>query len=138
MLVEAIMGYVCYTLNIIFQKSKPPTPPSASEDVAKEPFSIAIPKLFRNKNYMFMLIGFGCFFGIFNGLSVVLSFLVEPWFRGDDLPIVVGAVGGSPIISGIIGVTIFGPMQKKSKVFKKWILICMVGKHLIIKDPHQP
>jgi Na+/melibiose symporter-like transporter len=131
------MGYVCYTLNIIFQKEKPPTPPSASSNVTKEPFSIAIPKLFKNKNYMYMLIGFGCFFGIFNGLSVVLSFLVEPWFRGDDLPIVVGAVGGSPIISGIIGVTIFGPMQKKSKVFKKWILICMVGKFIIIKDLQQ-
>jgi hypothetical protein len=70
------MGYVCYTLNILFQQAKPPTPPSASSNVAKEPFTIAIPKLLKNKNYMFMLIGFGCFFGIFNGLSVVLSFLV--------------------------------------------------------------
>jgi len=126
------MGYVCYTLNILFQKEKPPSPPSASSTVVKEPFSIAIPKLFKNKNYIFMLIGFGCFFGIFNGLSVVLSFLVEPWFRGDDLPIVVGVVGGSPIISGIIGVTVFGPMQKRSKVYKKWILICMIGKYIII------
>ena len=127
------MGYVCFSLNIFFQQAKPPTPPSASSNLPKEPFSIAIPKLFRNKYYMFMLIGFGCFFGIFNGLSVVLSFLVEPWFRGDDLPIVVGAVGGSPIISGIIGVIVFGPMQKKSKVFKKWIIICMLGNRIFYK-----
>lgn len=37
------------------------------------------------------------------------------------------AVGGSPIISGIIGVGIIGPIQRKSKMFKKWILICMSG-----------
>lgn len=35
MLVEAVMGYVCYTINIIFQEARPPTPPSASVAVAK-------------------------------------------------------------------------------------------------------
>ena len=114
MLVEAIMGYACYLLNIVFQESQPPTPPSDSVSVPKEPFSIAIPKLFTNKDYVFLLLAFGCYFGIFNGLSVVLSFLIEPWFGGEDLPLAVGAVGGSPIISGIIGVIILGPMQRKS------------------------
>ncbi len=79
-----------------------------------------------------MLISFGCYFGIFNGLSVVLSFLIEPWFGGEDLPIAVGAVGGSPIVSGIIGVIILGPMQRKSGLFKKWIIICMLGKDKFI------
>jgi Na+/melibiose symporter-like transporter len=73
-----------------------------------------MPKLFSNKDYLFLLLAFGCYFGIFNGLSVVLSFLIEPWFGGDDLPLAVGAVGGSPIISGIIGVLILGPIQRKS------------------------
>ena len=108
------MGYVCYLINIVFQESHPPTPPSHSNTVAREPFAIAMPKLFQNKDYVFLLLSFGCYFGIFNGLSVVLSFLIEPWFGGDDLPIAVGAVGGSPIISGIIGVIILGPMQRKS------------------------
>jgi Na+/melibiose symporter-like transporter len=80
-----------------------------------------------NKDYLFMLLAFGCYFGIFNGVSVVLSFLIEPWFGGEDLPIAVGAVGGCPIITGIIGVIILGPMQRKSGVFKKWIVICMIG-----------
>jgi FLVCR family feline leukemia virus subgroup C receptor-related protein len=127
MLVEAIMGYVCYTFNIIFQQSSPPTPPSDSVTKAKQPFSVSIRKLFSNKDYLFMLLAFGCYFGIFNGLSVVLSFLIEPWFGGEDLPIAVGAVGGSPILSGIIGVIILGPIQRKSGVFKKWIVICMLG-----------
>jgi hypothetical protein len=39
----------------------------------------------------------------------------------------VALVGGSPIISGIIGVMVIGPMQRKSKKYKKWILICMMG-----------
>lgn len=74
-----------------------------------------------------MLLAFGCYFGIFNGISVVLSFLIEPWFGGDDLPIAVGAVGGFPIVTGIIGVIVLGPMQRKSGQFKKWIVVCMLG-----------
>lgn len=108
------MGYACYLLNIFFQESTPPTPPSDSVAAPKEPFSIAIPRLFTNKDYLFLLLAFGCYFGIFNGISVVLSFLIEPWFGGDDLPLAVGAVGGSPIITGIIGVMILGPIQRKS------------------------
>lgn len=133
MLVEAIMGYILYTFNIIFQDSAPPTPPSDSVSKPKEPFSKAIPKLFANKDYLLMLISFGCYFGIFNGLSIVLSFLIEPWFGGEDLPIAVGAVGGSPILSGIIGVIILGPLQRKSGIFKKWIVICMLGIFIFIK-----
>lgn len=40
---------------------------------------------------------------------------------------VITAVGGSPVISGIIGVMIIGPMQRKSKIYKKWIIMCMLG-----------
>ena len=92
----------------------------------REPFKTAIPKLFKNKNYVLLLLAFGCYFGIFNGLSMILSFLLAPWFK-DNLAIAVGWVGGSPVISGIIGVIILGPMQRKSGNFKKWILICMLG-----------
>lgn len=127
MLIEAIMGYVCYLLNIVFQESTPPTPPSDSVAVAKEPFNTAMAKLFSNRDYLYLLIAFGCYFGIFNGLSVVLSFLIEPWFGGDELPLAVGAVGGSPIISGIIGVVVLGPMQRRSGEFRRWIILCMLG-----------
>ena len=85
----------------------------------------------KNKNYLFLLIGFGCYFGIFNAMSIVLSFLIKPWFS-DDLPLAVAVVGGSPVLSGIIGVIIIGPIQRKSGQFKKWILICMSGKFQII------
>lgn len=126
------MGYVCYLTNIIFQEATPPTPPSDSVAAPKEPFSVAIPKLFKNKDYVFLLLSFGCYFGIFNGLSIVLSYLIEPWFGGDDLPLAVGAVGGSPIITGIIGVMVWGPIQRKSGLYKKWIITLMLGIILII------
>jgi hypothetical protein len=44
----------------------------------------------------------------------------------------VGYVGGSPVISGILGVIIIGPMQRKSKKFKKFIVICMIGNFFYI------
>jgi hypothetical protein len=82
--------------------------------------------MLKNPNYIKLLIAFGCFFGTFNAMSIVLSFMLKPWFD-DILPKAVSFVGGSPIISGIIGVSIFGPLQRRSGVFKKWILICMTG-----------
>jgi FLVCR family feline leukemia virus subgroup C receptor-related protein len=127
MWVEVVMAACCYLPNIIFQEEKPPTAPSDSVNVVREPFKTALPKLFCNKNYLLLLIAFGCYFGIFNGLSIILSYLIEPWFGGEDLPLAVGCVGGSPIISGIIGVLIIGPMQRKSGEFKKWIVLCMLG-----------
>lgn len=69
------------------------------------------------------------YFGIFNAISIILSYLIEPFFSGDSLPLAVAAVGGSPIISGIIGVLVLGPMQRREGKFKKWIVICMAGTH---------
>jgi Na+/melibiose symporter-like transporter len=126
MLVELILALFCYLPNLLFQKSHPPTPPSDSGSAKREPFSKAIPALFRSRNYMLLLLAFGCYFGIFNGLSIILSYLLTPWFSS-DLPMAVGVVGGSPILSGILGVIILAPMQRKSKQFKKWIVICMIG-----------
>lgn len=83
--------------------------------------------MLKNINFLLLLGAFGCYFGIFNAISIVLSYLIEPWFSGDDLPLAVAAVGGSPVLSGVIGVMIFGPMQRNSKVYKKWIIICMIG-----------
>ena len=76
MLVEAIMGYICFLPNIFFQQNKPPTPPSESGDMVREPFGQAVRKLFRNKNYMLMLTAFGLYFGLFNAISITLSFIL--------------------------------------------------------------
>lgn len=84
--------------------------------------------MLKNKNYILLLAAFGCFFGIFNAISITLSFLIKPFFD-KNLPLAVAAVGGSPVISGIIGVMVIGPMQRKSGVFKKWIVICMLGNY---------
>lgn len=75
---------------------------------------------------MLLLMAFGLYFGLFNAISITLSFLLAPWFGNDSLA--VSLVGGSPVISGIIGVMILGPLQRKEGKFKKWIVICMIGK----------
>lgn len=86
----------------------------------------------KNVNYILLFLAFGLYFGIFNAMSITLSYLIEPFFSGDSLPLAVAAVGGSPIISGIIGVIILGPIQRREKKFKKWIIICMGGIIFII------
>jgi len=83
-------------------------------------------KIVNNKNFLIILFGFGCYFGIFNGLSIILSYLLKPWFA-NNISLAVSIVGGSPVVSGIIGVSIFGPLLKKSGKYKKFIVICMLG-----------
>lgn len=85
--------------------------------------------MLKNRNYMLLLLSFGCYFGIFNAISITLAFLIKPFFTS---PLAVAVVGGSPVISGIIGVMIMGPMQRKQGVYKKWIIICMCGNFFII------
>ena len=80
MVIEAIMAAVCFLPNMLFQDSMPPTPPSESGSIKREPFNVAIPKMLKNVNYMLMLLAFGLYFGVFNALSIILSYLVEPFF----------------------------------------------------------
>lgn len=82
--------------------------------------------MLKNRNYILLLLAFGCYFGIFNAISIILSFLIHPFFK-DNISLAVSAVGGSPVVSGIIGVLVLGPLQRKSGAFKKWIIICMCG-----------
>ena len=72
-----------------------------------------------------LLVSFGLYFGVFNAISIVLAFMLKPWFGINSMA--VSLIGGSPVISGIVGVIILGPLQRKSKKFKKWIIICMLG-----------
>lgn len=60
---------------------------------------------------MLLLFSFGLYFGLFNAISITLSFILEPWFGNNSLAIAL--VGGSPVISGIIGVMILGPIQRR-------------------------
>ena len=80
MLIETILAILCFIPNLLLQDSKPPTPPSASGSMKRDPFSIAIPSMMKNINYILLLIAFGCYFGVFNALSIILSYLLEPFF----------------------------------------------------------
>jgi hypothetical protein len=41
---------------------------------------VAIPKMLKNQNFLLLLITFGCYFGIFNAISIILSYLIKPFF----------------------------------------------------------
>ena len=77
------------------------------------------------KDFMLLLVAFGLYFGVFNAIAIILGFMLQPWFGKNAMATTL--VGSSPIISGIIGVIILGPLQRKSRKFKKWIVICMLG-----------
>ncbi len=81
MFVEFMMALVCFVPNMFLQQSKPPTAPSYSAVAKREPFKESMKSLLKNSNYILLLLAFGCYFGIFNGLSIILSYLLNPWFE---------------------------------------------------------
>lgn len=42
---------------------------------------------------MLLLVAFGLYFGMFNAISISLSFLLEPWFQNDSMAV---ALVGEP------------------------------------------
>lgn len=76
MMIEAIMAFCCFVPNMLFQKKNPPTPPSASGAIQRQPFKEAMPKMMKNINYILLLATFFLYFGIFNAISIVLSYLI--------------------------------------------------------------
>lgn len=90
----------------------------------------AIKQLIKNKNYILLLFAFGLYFGLFNAISITLSQLLKPWFGNDSLA--VALVGGAPVVSGILGVVVIGGFQRRSGVYRKWIIMCMLGSCLAV------
>ena len=79
LLCQAIIGTVVAALILFLFREKPPTPPSASAGVKKDPFIPSLKALFMNKTVWLLVVIFGFVQGVFNTLGTVVGEIADKY-----------------------------------------------------------
>jgi len=119
----AIACSVLLLILLVLFKSEPPTPPSLAQLKIKESdeesigFLKTLTQLLSNPSYVSILIANGTVTGVFYALSTLLNQIILEYYPGASKD--AGIIGLVIILSGMIGVLIFGAILDKFKLFKE-------------------
>ncbi|EGR34572.1 major facilitator superfamily protein, putative [Ichthyophthirius multifiliis] len=113
-----IISAGCAPIFILF-KNKPKTPPSHSANTEKMSFKQSIPVVFANKDYIILLIAFGCVLGNFSAISTLMNYYLIPYNLNNQQ---ISFCGATFIVSGLIGSTIFSIIIEKTGKYKKILI----------------
>lgn len=105
----AIIAVVCAIIAIVFTKERPPIPPGPEAE--KEDLSVrSMVKLFRNSNFIYVLIIVFVSMGIFNTLLSLIDGILEPrGFNAEQS----GLVGAVFVVAGVIGAVVLPIISDK-------------------------
>ncbi|HNX29448.1 MAG TPA: MFS transporter [Syntrophomonadaceae bacterium] len=107
--VYAAVAFVCAALAIIFTRERPALPPGPEAE--KEDFSIpSVAKLFKNRNFIYVLFVAFISMGVFNALLTLIESILKP--RGFT-PDQAGIVGALFVIAGVIGAVLLPLLSDK-------------------------
>lgn len=126
----AILTTVIFCLITLFFRDRPKTPPShaaAYSQIAnsKQTFSKSLSSLFKNKNFVLVLVSYGLNTGVFYAISTVLSQLITRAI-GEKYLEAAGNMGFAITLAGIFGSLICGYILSWSRQFKLVTLIIYV------------
>lgn len=97
--VFCIVAVICAAVSILFTRERPATPPGPEAE--KEDIGIgSMLKLFRNKNFGYVLVIVFISMGIFNTLMTLIETILEP--RGITMD-QAGIVGAVFVVAGVVG-----------------------------------
>ncbi|XP_061467774.1 heme transporter FLVCR2 isoform X2 [Rhineura floridana] len=114
---------------LVFQK-KPPYPPSRAQalihSAAPEEYSYmqSIIHLFRNVNFVLLIVTYGLNTGCFYALSTLLNRMVMLHYPGEDLN--AGRIGLTIIVAGMVGALISGIWLDRTKAYKQTTLLVYI------------
>ncbi|XP_049626499.1 feline leukemia virus subgroup C receptor-related protein 2 [Suncus etruscus] len=115
-----------FILVIIVFKEKPKHPPSRAQSMSyalaspDASYLHAIMRLFKNLNFVLLVITYGLNAGVFYALSTLLNRVVVMHFPGEEVN--AGRIGLTIIIAGMFGAMIAGLWLDKSKTYKETTL----------------
>jgi len=108
----AVFAVVCAAIAIIFTRERPSEPAGPNE--AEENLSLAsMARLFKNKNFILVIIIVFIAMGIFNTLLTLVESILTP--RGITIE-EAGLVGGVFVIAGVIGAVVLPMVSDKMRV----------------------
>lgn len=147
MLFEAILGTVPAVTIILFFKSRPPTPPSASAEKALLALALGAEKgeqnngtlldtgdstlvvlrrtlaaAFSNTQFLLLMAAFGSGYGALNAITTVINQILQPLGYSDDD---IGNIGAA-LGLGVLGSFVFGALTDYTKRFKPVVRACAV------------
>lgn len=107
--VFCIVAVACAAISILFTREHPATPPGPEAE--KEDISIgSMLKLFRNKNFGYVLVIVFISMGIFNTLLTLIESILKPrGFTMDEA----GIVGAVFVVAGVVGAVLLPVLSDK-------------------------
>lgn len=134
LIAEAIMATVLMTPSFFFIKSRPKTPPSASQaqllkqredqSVKKESFLEILVKLKQNWNYIFICQIYGFMFGGLSAINVMLSLIIKPYgFYPSDVTLLAGTL----VVFGVTSMMVVSNQVVKHKRHKTFLIVSSLG-----------
>jgi MFS transporter, FLVCR family, feline leukemia virus subgroup C receptor-related protein len=104
-----------FILNVLLFREAPPTPPSFSSSQPREPFLKSMPILFKDKEFIKLLIVFLLLAGGLNSFGINLEAWMKPFgFKSAD----VSALAGASVFTGFMGTGVLAQYIRKTRKFK--------------------
>ncbi|XP_007530210.1 heme transporter FLVCR2 [Erinaceus europaeus] len=119
-----------FLLVIIVFKEKPKYPPSRAQSLSYALTSIdssylsSFVRLFKNINFVLLVITYGLNAGAFYALSTLLNRMVMAHYPGEEVN--AGRIGLTIVIAGMVGAMISGIWLDKTKTYKETTLVVYV------------
>ncbi|KAM8783261.1 choline/ethanolamine transporter FLVCR2 [Rhynchonycteris naso] len=119
-----------FILVIIVFKEKPKHPPSRAQSLI---YSLAPPdtlylnsivRIFKNLNFVLLVITYGLNTGVFYALSTLLNRMVIMHYPGEEVN--AGRIGLTIVIAGMVGAMISGIWLDRSKTYKETTLVVYI------------
>ncbi|XP_032998410.1 feline leukemia virus subgroup C receptor-related protein 2 isoform X1 [Lacerta agilis] len=111
-------------------KEKPPHPPSRAQALihtaSPEEYSYlqSIVRLFRNVNFVLLIVSYGLNTGCFYALSTLLTRMVISHYKDEQLN--AGRIGLTIVVAGMVGALITGIWLDRTKTYKQTTLLVYI------------
>ncbi|XP_044292820.1 feline leukemia virus subgroup C receptor-related protein 2 isoform X1 [Varanus komodoensis] len=126
----ASVATVLFILVGLVFREKPPYPPSRAQalihSAAPEEYSYlqSIRRLFRNVNFVLLIVTYGLNTGCFYALSTLLNRMVIAHYPGEELN--AGRIGVTIVVSGMVGALICGIWLDRTKTYKQTTILVYI------------
>lgn len=128
---EAIIVSIPSIILLILFKNKPKQPPSFAAGVSQSrSYFNDLKSLFKNKNYLILLLGVSMSYGSLTCFTTVIEYIILP-FNYNEPQSLASSILLVAIISGVVSSIVFVLILKTTRAFK---IILILGKCLLIKQ----
>lgn len=124
LLIYGIASVISAIAFVIFARENPPTSPYENENKSEPLMFEGIKHIFRQRDFILLMVIFFIGLGIFNGVSTWIEKIVEP--RGFSIS-QAGTLGGVMLIGGILGAIIMPLFSDRYLKRKPFITMSLIG-----------